>query len=241
MKEKTNILVIIPAFNEEENIGGVIRSLKRELPDADILVINDASTDRTSEKAFSTGMAKVIDLPANLGIGGAVQTGFKYAASNDYDISLQFDGDGQHIASEISRLTDPLIRNEADVVIGSRFLGDSRSGFRSTFARRIGIKIFGLVNSIIIGQKITDNTSGFRAYNKRAASFLARYYPTDFPEPEAVILLGKNRFILREVHTRMQERRNGVSSISSGDSFYYMIKVLLAVFINAIRPPLIKE
>ncbi len=234
-------LVIIPAFNEAENISNVIKSLKREIPDAHILVINDASTDDTSYIASSTNLAKVIDLPANLGIGGAVQTGFKFAAAGNYDIALQFDGDGQHLASEIKPLINPILEKKADVVIGSRFLDKNYTGFKSTFTRRIGIHIFGIVNSIIIGQRITDNTSGFRAYNKKAIQFLAKNYPVDFPEPEAVILLGKNNFKLAEIFTKMKERENGISSISSGDSFYYMIKVLLAVFINAIRPSILTE
>ena len=234
-------LIIIPAYNEAESISTVIKSLHHEVPNAHILVVNDASTDNTSFIASSTNIAHIIDLPANLGIGGAVQTGFKYAAAENFDIALQFDGDGQHLASEIKVLIKPILEQKADVVIGSRFLDKNYKGFKSSFARRIGIHIFGIVNSIIIRQKITDNTSGFRAYNKNAIQFLAKNYPTDFPEPEAVILLGKNNFTLIEIFTKMKERKNGVSSISSGDSFYYMIKVLLAVFINAIRPPIPTE
>lgn len=241
MKKQEKTLIIIPAYNEAQSIAGVIQSLKDEIPAADILVVNDASEDATAERAAATGVASVVTLPSNLGIGGAVQTGFKYAASMNYDIALQFDGDGQHIASEIPPLIQPIIDKEADVVIGSRFLSKAGTGFRSTFARRIGITIFGIVNSLIIRQRITDNTSGFRAYNKKTIHFLARHYPTDYPEPEAVILLGKNNFVIREIVSRMRERENGVSSITSGDSLYYMVKVLLAVFINAIRPPMLRE
>ncbi len=241
MNSPLKILIIIPAYKEAENIAAVIKSLHNELPEANILVVNDASTDETSSVAAATNIAEIIDLPANLGIGGAVQTGFKYAAASNYDIALQFDGDGQHLASEIKILINPILEQKADVVIGSRFLDKKYDGFKSTFARRIGIHIFQIVNSIIIRQKITDNTSGFRAYNKNAIQFLAQNYPTDFPEPEAVILLGKNKFSITEIFTKMKERENGVSSISSSDSFYYMIKVLLAVFINAIRPPITTE
>lgn len=235
------VLIIVPAYNEEKNISRVIFSLKKEISHADILVINDSSSDNTAMVAAATGLANIVNLPENLGIGGAVQTGFKYAKSKNYDIALQFDGDGQHIASEIKHLINPIIRENADVVIGSRFLNKKYQGFKSTFARRLGIILFGIINSLIIKQKITDNTSGFRAYNKKAIHFLADHYPVDFPEPEAVILLGKNNFVLAEVFTKMRRRENGVSSISSCDSFYYMIKVLLAVFINAIRARVIRE
>ncbi len=235
------ILIIIPAYNETANIINVVSSLNQEIPGAHILVVNDASTDDTSSVASSSNLASVIDLPANLGIGGAVQTGFKYAVEKDFDIALQFDGDGQHLASEIKALINPIIKKQADVVIGSRFLDKKYKGFKSTFARRIGIRLFGIINSIIINQKITDNTSGFRAYNKKTIHFLAQNYPVDFPEPETIILLGKNNFLITEIFTMMKKRENGVSSISSGDSFYYMIKVLLAVFINAIRPAVLTE
>jgi len=139
-------------------------------------------------------IAKIISLPCNLGIGGAVQTGFKYASENNFDIAIQFDGDGQHIAAEIEKLTQPIVKNEADAIIGSRFLQKNQQGFRSTFMRRIGIKIFEIICRIFIWQRITDCTSGFRAYNKKAIEMLANNYPTDFPEPETVILLKRTLF-----------------------------------------------
>jgi len=229
------VLVIIPAFNEAANITQVLASLHAEFPAADLLVVDDSSSDRTGELAEKTGLARVIHLPCNLGIGGSVQTGFIFAVRRGYDAVLQFDGDGQHLASEIPALLAPLQKDEADVVIGSRFHSGG-SGFRSTPLRRIGIRIFSLLNSLLIGQKITDNTSGFRAFNKAAFTFLAEFYPSDYPEPEAVIMLGKNGFRLREVESRMRERQGGQSSIRGFRSVYYMLKVLLGIFMGALRP-----
>lgn len=234
------ILVIIPAYNEEKSIKAVLRDLYRRVPTADLLVVNDGSQDRTSDQARETGLANVADLPVNVGIGSAVQTGFIHASRQDYDIAVQFDGDGQHQAGEINTLVTALQQEQADVVIGSRFCED-RPGFKSSFTRRLGIKIFEMVNWLFIRTRITDNTSGFRAYNRKAIRFLAEHYPHDFPEPEAVILLGRNGFRLREVATEMSERQGGRSSISGFKSIYYMIKVLLAILINMIRPKIIRS
>jgi len=234
------ILVIIPAYNEAPNIIKVIESIKAENSSWDIVVINDASKDNTGEIAEATNKALVINLPCNLGIGGAVQTGFKFAKRYNYDIVLQCDGDGQHKASEIYKLLDPIKKDEADVVIGSRFCKKNH-GFKSTVIRRIGIKLFECINSVLIKQKITDNTSGFRAYNKKVISFLSDNYPTDYPEPEAVILLGRNGFHIKEVMVTMQERQGGVSSISGLKPIYYMIKVLLAIFVNTLRSRVIEK
>ena len=202
------VLVIIPAFNEAANISQVIGHLHDGFPDADLLVVNDGSADRTGQLARETGLAKVLNLPCNLGIGGSVQTGFIFAVRHGYDAVLQFDGDGQHVASEIPFLLEPLSSDKADVVIGSRFCSEQQ-GFRSYPLRRFGIRIFSLLNSLLIGQRITDSTSGFRAYNRKSFSFLAETYPADYPEPEAILLLGKNGFRLREVGTRMRERQGG--------------------------------
>ena len=226
------ILAIVPAFNEEENIASVISDLNGA--SIDILVINDASTDDTSHIARSTGAAEVIDLPVNLGIGGAVQTGFKYAARNRYNIAIQFDGDGQHKAGEIKKLTGPIATGGADVVIGSRFLGGGK-GFKSTFSRRLGIRLLQVICRIIIGKKITDSTSGFRAYNRRAFEFLSDFYPEDYPEPESVVLLGKEGYRILEVPVVMGERKGGSSSIHGLLSFYYMIKVILSMLITFTR------
>ena len=230
--ERAEVLVIVPAYNEARVIARVIEDLVSIPLSPDILIVNDGSTDDTFRAAIDTGRALVIDLPKNLGIGGAVQTGFKYATRHGYRIAVQFDGDGQHVAAEIPKLLAAL--DGANMVIGSRFL-ERHTGYRSTFMRRIGIRLFRVINSLLIGQKITDNTSGFRAYDRRAISFLASSYPVDYPEPEAVILLGKNGFRITEVAVRMQERAEGGSSIAGIRGGYYMVKVLLAVFMTALR------
>ena len=234
------ILAIVPSFNEEENIRGVIESIRDSNPSIDILVVNDGSHDRTGDVARSSGFVQVIDLPCNLGIGGAVQTGFKFARRRGYDVAFQFDGDGQHVASAIDTILEPIWENRADVVIGSRFCG-ANDGYRPGIARRLGIKVFEVANFLLIGQRVMDNTSGFRAYNQKAIAFLARNYPMDYPEPEAVLILGKNGFRLREVPVRMEERKKGRSSISGIWSFYYMTKVLLALIVCWMRPREIKD
>ena len=229
------ILIIIPAYNEAENIEHVLHTLRNENPQWDLLVVNDGSVDETGVIAERSGFTAVINLLCNLGIGGCVQTGFQYAVRHHYDLAIQFDGDGQHNAHEIHKLLDPIITEEADVVIGSRFL-ENHNGFKSALQRRLGIWIFRFVNSILINQAITDNTSGFRAYNRRAIQFLSNYYPIDYPEPEAIVLLSKNGFRLKEVPVEMNDRRGGRSSIRGLRPIYYMIKVLLAIIINTIRP-----
>lgn len=234
------ILAIVPSFNEEGNIRGVVESIRDSNPSIDILVVNDGSSDRTGDIARSLGIVGIVDLPCNLGIGGAVQAGFKFAKRRGYDVAFQFDGDGQHVASEIESLLVPIRKNRADVVIGSRFCG-TNDGYRPGIARRLGIKIFEVVNLFLIGERIMDNTSGFRAYNQKAIAFLARNYPMDYPEPEAVLILGKNGFRLKEVPVRMQERKSGQSSISGMWSFYYMVKVLLALIVCWMRPREIKD
>lgn len=227
-------LIIVPAFNEAENIKNVVADIREHKKDCDVLVINDCSTDNTSGLSRKLENCKVVDLPVNLGIGGAVQTGFKYASENGYKLVVQFDGDGQHNAAEIEKIIVPVQNGEADVVIGSRFL-KKEPNFRSTFARRKGIFIFKIVNLILTGQKITDNTSGFRAYNKRAIEFLSQNYPEDYPEPESVVLLGRNGFRIKEVPVNMKERQNGSSSIYGLRIPYYMFKVLLSVIMTSLR------
>lgn len=227
-------LIIIPAYNEEANIDHVIKTLFENTANYEVVVINDGSKDNTQKEAEKSGLATVINLPVNLGIGGGVQTGFKYAKYHDFDIAIQFDGDGQHLASELAKLIEPILKGECDICIGSRFV-EKTQGFQSTFLRRMGIKVFEVLNSILIGQKITDNTSGFRAYNKNAIRFLSCNYPADYPEPEAVVLLGKNDFKIKEVSVEMKEREGGVSSISGFKSAYYMIKVILAIIMSASR------
>lgn len=237
MEKRAEVLVIVPAYNEEQNIAKVIEELERIEIALDIAVVNDGSLDNTSSVARSGKRVLVIDLPKNLGIGGAVQTGFKYAERNNYGIAVQFDADGQHIAAEIPMLLESLKSQHASMVVGSRFLG-LKEGYRSTFVRRIGIRLFQSVNSLLIGQRVTDNTSGFRAYDRQAIEFLARHYPVDYPEPEAVILLGRNGFRIAEAAIRMRERQTGGSSIAGILGVYYMVKVLLAILMTALRKPL---
>jgi hypothetical protein len=235
-EKHSEILVIVPAYNEEQNIARVIEDLESVEIDLDIVVINDGSLDNTSQVARSGNRVLVIDLPKNLGIGGAVQTGFKYAARNNYRVAVQFDGDGQHLAAEIPKLLKALESQAVSMVIGSRFV-EAQAGYRSTFTRRIGIRLFQAFNSFLIRQRVTDNTSGFRAYDRRSIEFLARYYPVDYPEPEAVILLGRNGFTITEVSILMRERQGGDSSIIGITGGYYMIKVLLAIIMTALRKP----
>jgi hypothetical protein len=239
-QRNSETLIIVPAYNEAENIGRTLADLNTLELKPDILVINDGSWDGTYQVVKATRQALVVNLPTNLGIGGAVQTGFKWAARNGYQIAIQFDGDGQHIAAEIPKLLTALKEKNAGMAIGSRFLA-KHAGYRSTFIRRLGIKVFMAVNSLLIGQTITDNTSGFRAYDRRAIEFLARHYPVDYPEPEAVILLGKNGFPIVETATLMQQRYAGGSSISGIRSLYYMIKVLLAVLMTFLRKPILPK
>ncbi len=229
------LLVVVPAYNEALNIEKVVRDLATHLPEATVLVVNDGSVDATSAVARATHLCEIVDLPCNLGIGGAVQTGFKYAHRHGFDFVVQVDGDGQHRGDEIRRLVAAL-GPDHDMVIGSRFLGIE--SFRSTALRRVGIGLFAIVNSLAIRQRITDNTSGFRAYGREAIAFLARHYPVDYPEPEAVILLGRNGFRIREIPVAMEERQGGRSSIQGFRSAYYMVKVMLAIGLNVLRAPI---
>ena len=234
MDRTPSYLAVVPAYNEVETIGGVIRSLRQHAPDFDILVIDDGSTDRTGEAARSHG-ACVLRHPFNLGIGGAVQSGFVFALERGYDYVVQVDGDGQHCPEEISRLvatmdSDPTL----DVVCGSRFLTADHD-YPAPISRRTGIHLFAFLVSLIVRQRVSDPTGGFRLYNRRAIALFAGDYPHDYPEVEAVLMVHFNRLRMREVPVRMLQRGGGVSSIRSGKSIYYMIKVLLAVFIGLAR------
>lgn len=234
-----NILVIIPAFNEEGSLEKVVDEVHTHLPQGEVLVVNDGSTDLTSEKAKACG-AMVLDLPFNLGIGGAMQAGYRYAFEKGYDIAIQVDADGQHDPEQIPKLLHALTEKKVDMVIGSRFLGDSE--FKSPLMRRIGISIFSRVISTIVGQKITDPTSGFRAANRKAIRLFAYDYPQDYPEPEVVVLLHQCRLKMEEVPVGMSERYSGESSITKIRSMYYMVKVLLAIFVDCFKkPPLLEE
>tara|TARA_B110001452_G_C15052849_1_gene367645 strand:- start:2 stop:703 length:702 start_codon:yes stop_codon:yes gene_type:complete len=227
------LLLIIPSYNEADNIRTVLNSIRKTFCDCDILIINDGSTDNTSDIAREENV-KVIDLPINLGIGGCVQTGFLYAKKIGYKYALQFDGDDQHNAEEIEVILNEIKYNSSDLVIGSRFLNKVK-GYNPSLYRRIGIKIFEILIMILIAKKITDSTSGFRIYSSRAISFLAENYPIDFPEPEAIILLQKNGFKISEVKTTMKKRRSGDSSIQFKGALY-MLKVTLGMIMTYLRP-----
>ncbi len=225
------ILAIVPAFNEEEGLKNVALQFK-EIDFVDILVINDCSKDHTSEIGRQLGF-QVIDLPCNLGIGGAVQTGYKYAWEHNYDIAIQVDGDGQHNPSYIIELIRPIEEGKADMVIGSRYL--KKEGFQSSFMRRMGITYFSFLIQLLEKEKITDPTSGFRACNRKIIEQFSRRYPHDYPEPESIAYLLRNQFHIAEIPVVMNERFGGRSSITSFKSIYYMIKVSLAIFIDNLR------
>lgn len=231
--QNRKILVIIPAFNEECSLPAVIGKIRR-FSGIDVLVVNDGSRDNTSEVARAAG-AGVIDLPFNLGIGGAVQTGYLFADKNGYDVAVQVDADGQHDPDDLFTIISPVLRGEADMVLGSRFV--EATGYRSPLARRVGIALFSAVVSLITGQTFKDTTSGYRAVNKRIIRFFADNYPTDYPEVEALVVLKRNGFSIKEVPVTMAQREHGESSITPLKSVYYMIKVLLAIFMNLLRAP----
>ncbi len=230
---KKNVLVIIPAYNEEGSIEKVIEEVRNHLPQVDILVVNDGSTDLTSERAKEKG-AVVLELPFNLGIGGAMQAGYKYANEKGYDIAIQVDGDGQHDPKEIPKLLRTLEEKQWDMAIGSRFIADSAEYKESTM-RRVGISVLSKVISVILRQKITDPTSGFRAANRKAIKLFASDYPQDYPEPEALVLLSRCGLKMGEVPVSMNQRYSGESSITKIRSVYYMVKVLLAIFVDCFK------
>lgn len=226
------ILAIVPAFNEAQCIEHVIKTLQTKAPFVDIAVINDQSRDNTSHIAKSLGVV-VLDLPIHLGIGGAVQTGFKYAARNGYTIVVQIDGDGQHDPAFIPQLIAPIQQGNAEMVIGSRFI--TNEGYRSTRIRRCGIWLFQQTNRLLTRQRISDNTSGFRAYSQGVIKLFAQRYPTDYPEPEAVVYLSKRKLRIKEIPVVMTERYGGLSSIPFRAGVYYMFKVIIATIIEFLR------
>ncbi len=231
-------LVIIPAYNEEHTVGQVIEKTKQSLPFADILVVNDGSSDSTSAISKQQG-AKVLDFPYNMGIGAAMQTGYKFAYKMGYDIAVQCDADGQHRPAQIKKLIDTLINDKVDVVLGSRYLETRR--FKSSISRRLGMLIFSKILSFAVGQKLTDTTSGFRAVNRDVIKTLSMYYPSDYPEPEALVLLHREGFAIKEISINMNSRRGGNSSITPSKSIYYMVKVMLAIFIDLCKKPSYKK
>jgi len=227
------ILIIVPAFNECGNIGRTVAEIRKCANGVDILVIDDGSSDATAyEAGLAAGM--VVSLPFNLGIGAAVQTGFQYAQRHQYDIAVQIDGDGQHDASFLGKLIEPLVLQNADIVVGSRFL-EKTGGFQSSFSRRMGIKFFVHLINLLTGVKVKDPTSGFRAYNKKMIALFSEYYPHDFPEPEAIVVAQQAGARIVEVSVVMRAREAGNSSIRYFKTLYYMIKVSLAILLHMIR------
>ena len=225
-------LVIIPAFNEEQSIGDVIVKVKESVPLAHIAVISDGSIDSTAQIAERMETF-VINLSYNLGIGGAVQTGYIFAHEMGYEIVARLDGDGQHDPAQLPGLIQPVALGEADVVIGSRYV--SGCGYQASLSRAIGIKLFATLVSLITGQRFTDTTSGFQAANRAAAGFLARHLPTDYPEIEGLVLLCRAGFRVREVPVTMRPRQAGESSITPFRAAYYVFKVLLAILMGLLR------
>lgn len=225
-------LVIIPAFNEEGNLEKTIKDIKDNAPDFDYVIINDCSTDKTLEMCRRHGFS-YLNLPVNLGIGGAVQTGYRYAYYHGYDIAVQFDGDGQHSASHLEDMVMTLIDTESDMVIGSRFI--EKEGFQSSGLRRIGIKYFTGLIKLLTGKKITDPTSGMRMVNKKLLEKFTDEYPKDYPEPESVVTILSEKYKVTEIPVVMNEREEGVSSISLKNSVYYMIKVSFAILIARMK------
>lgn len=228
------VLVIIPAYNEAETIVDIISSINQEFPKYDILVVNDGSSDETGILAEKSNIASVVHLPYNMGIGACVQTGFKFAKKYHYDVALQFDGDGQHLIEEINKIVNPIETNEADCIIGSRFI-QKQKNYRPSFFRLMGIYTLRFFSFLFIRQWIADQTSGFRAYNRKTIEFLAENYPVDYPEPELIILLTYNGFKIKEVSTQMRERQVGVTSIPDWKGPYYISKVLLSMAMAALR------
>jgi glycosyltransferase involved in cell wall biosynthesis len=228
-------LAIVPALNEADSVAETVAAIRERAPDFDVLVVDDGSTDATAERAAGAG-AEVLKLPFNLGIGGAMQSGYMYALERGYEIAVQVDGDGQHDPSHIADLLERLNADQSlNMVTGSRFLSSSGNGFQSSAARRAGIRIFSTVVSAITRQRVTDPTSGFRMTNRRGIELFARDYPHDYPEVEAILLMHAHRLRSCEIPVLMRPRTTGVSAISSTQSVYYMVKVLLAVFVGLFR------
>lgn len=225
-------LAIIPAYNESASIVSTVADIVNNAPGFDYVVINDRSRDNTLQVCKDNNI-NVINLPLNLGIGGAVQTGYWYALENDYDIAVQFDGDGQHDAKYLNEMADFLVENDYDMVIGSRFI--EKEGFQSSSARRFGIKYFSFLIKLLTGQRITDPTSGYRMGNRKIIEQFANAYPKDYPEPETVVAMLDKGKKVAEMPVVMRAREEGVSSISLKKSIYYMIKVTLAMIIERIR------
>lgn len=225
-------LVIIPAYNEEKSIEKTVLDIVQNAPEFDYVIVNDCSNDATLEVCRQKGM-HVLNLPVNLGIGGAVQTGYLYAYKNHYDYAIQFDGDGQHDAKYLHEMRDYMIRHDVNMLIGSRYI--TKEGFQSTSLRRFGIKYFSVLIKLLTGTKVTDPTSGMRMVNRDIIELYAGCYPKDYPEPESVVAILRQHKKVEEYPVVMREREEGVSSISPLKSVYYMVKVTLAILVEALR------
>jgi len=237
------VLIIIPAYNEAEGIEKVVDNIVQNYSQYDYIVINDGSSDDTRDICKKRGY-QYLNLSINLGIGGAVQTGYKYAKDKGYDVAVQIDGDGQHDIAFLEQMLPILEQDEADIVIGSRFI--DKEGFQSSTARRTGIKILSALIFLCTGRRVKDVTSGFRAVNKRFIDIYAKNYPIDYPEPEAIVSAVMHGGIIKEYPVIMRERETGTSSINLFKSVYYMIKVTLAIFVCRIsfgvrRDPSVKK
>jgi glycosyltransferase involved in cell wall biosynthesis len=229
----TNAVAVVPAFNEAGAIGRVVDEIRASAPQLDVVVVDDASTDDTADVAAARG-AIVLRLPFNIGIGGAVQTGFRYALAEGYDLAVRLDGDGQHDAREIPRLLAPVERGEANLVIGSRFV-ERGGSYRPPFARRVGIRVFARIVSVLGGQRVTDTTSGFAALDRLGIELFAAEYPHDYPEVEATLVALRSGLRLAQVQVEMREREPGSSSITLVRSLYYIVKVMLALLVSSLR------
>jgi glycosyltransferase involved in cell wall biosynthesis len=227
------LVAVVPAWNEEGAIGRVVEEIRAFDPAAAIVVVDDASSDETAVVAEAHG-ATVLRLPFNVGIGGAVQTGFRYARDEGYDVAVRLDGDGQHDASELGKLLAPVHAGTADLVIGSRFV-DPGGTYRPPFARRIGIRVFARLVSLLGGQRVTDTTSGFVALNRSGIELFAVEYPHDYPEVESTLVAVRSGLRLGQVQVDMRERQAGTSSITFVRSLYYIVKVMLALLIASLR------
>lgn len=226
-------LAIVPAFNEAGAVAQTVREIREHADGFDVLVIDDGSTDATAALARAAG-ARVVSLPFNVGIGGAVQCGYLYARDNDYAVAVQVDGDGQHDPRDIPRLLATLDGEPGlQMVVGSRFL--ARGGYRSSPMRLVGIRVFAGLMSLVTRQRVTDPTSGFRMSARRAIELFARDYPSDYPEVEAILLLHSHRLPMREISVEMRARTSGRSAIGRAVPVYYMVKVLLAVLVGLMR------
>lgn len=223
------VLAIVPAYNEQASICNTVADLQQYAPEVDIVVVNDSSTDRTKE-ILRERQIPFLDLPVNLGIGGGVQTGYRYALEQNYDIAVQFDGDGQHLATYLQNLIAPIERGEADMTIGSRFL--TNEGFQSSAVRRLGIGFLSALIYALCGIRVRDVTSGMRAVNKKMICVFAQNYAQDYPEPEAILASGLIGANVLEIPVQMRERLGGVSSINPARSVYYMVKVSLSLLLT---------